>query len=176
MFLTTVRHSALAERKQEVLATAAQLIKLPVQDTKETPQQAARSAAVAAVSIHWRQLLKRHIEQQMSDVYENYLMIEGEFEDSADAGLWHGGLEHMLLNSLSTDEVMPYLAAIKEQIQDADLQEPGRVAEVADDLAAMFVEGGLPQEKDIGKWLSAAGIVLSDLDFLADELTGSEQL
>ena len=176
MFLSTVRHSALAGRKQEVLATAAQLIKLPVAQEVETPQQAARSAAVAAVSIHWRGLMKRYIEEQMGDVYSTYEMIEGAFEDTTDAAAWHNGLESAMLNGMSGTEVMPYLKSIHDQIQDADLQEPGRIAEVADDLAAMLVECDLPQGNEVGKWLAAAGIVKIDLDWLANQMNEAEQL
>lgn len=176
MFLNTVRHSALAGRKQEVLATAAQLIKLPVAQEVETPQQAARSAAVAAVSIHWRGLMKRYIEEQMGDVYSTYEMIEGAFEDTTDAAAWHNGLESAMLNGMSGTEVMPYLKSIHEQIQDADLQEPGRIAEVADDLAAMLVECDLPQGNEVGKWLAAAGIVKIDLDWLANQMDEADQL
>ena len=176
MFLNTVRHSALAGRKQEVLATAAQLIKLPVEQEVETPQQAARSAAVAAVSIHWRGLMKRYIEEQMGDVYSTYEMIEGAFEDTTDAAAWHNGLESAMLNGISGTEVMPYLKSIHEQIQDADLQEPGRIAEVADDLAAMLVECDLPQGNEVGKWLAAAGIVKIDLDWLANQMDEADQL
>jgi len=169
-----VGHDALAERKQDILDTAAQLIKLPLQgEAVETPEQAARSAAVAAVSIHWRHALKRRIEERMADILDGYEMIEGAFEDTTDATVWCLGLECAMFNGLS--EGTTYPQAMAERIEGADLHEVGRLGEVADELASLWVDSNLPQDKAIGKWLAAVGIVKDDLGALASQVAPVEQ-
>jgi hypothetical protein len=158
-------HSSLAAQKQEVLATAAQLVLAPSE--ANTPEGIARHAAVDAVQIHWSRRVKRAIEECLDQSVENYIMIEGEFDEAADALEWHGGLETAALNGLACTTLMPLFGAMRELLVDSDLFEAGRRGEVAQEMAALIVESSLPQAKDTGKWLSAVGIAKAELEWLA---------
>lgn len=157
--------SILATQKAEVLATAAQLVLIPAE--ARSGAEAARAAAVDAVSIHWRRSVKRAVEMALGDALENYQMIEGDFEDCSDAAGWHAGLAVAAINGLGSIESTTLLGEIQALIMDGDLQEPDRIGDVADNIAALVIENGQPGAKDVGKFLGAAGIVKVDLDELA---------
>lgn len=164
--------SGLLGHKADIIATSAQLIRIPAE--ARSAAEAARCAAVDAVAIHWRRTIKQAAEGALEEALEGYAMIEGDFEDATDVAAWHAGLTAAAMTSLGSTDNIPLLAEFHALLVDCDLQEPDRIGDVAENIAALLIEANLPAAKDVGKFLASMGIVKVDLDALAAQAPAAE--
>lgn len=163
MPLEITPYTALADRTQDILASAVQLQKLP--------NMTSQDAAVAATVTLWRQLLKREIEAALDAVLMVHELIEGELGESTDASTWQTLLDTAILAEISMI-AEPISSDLYDTLFNAHEGDHGQIAF---ELAKAYTDTQITGIKP-GKWLAAVGIAKTQLDWLKNQANNTADI